>query len=88
MTRTQVIQSIITRYWLKSPFFAYNNMHVCISLQRFFNKAYQLTHIICMSRIILRVINNAFQLAYTMCMLPSIGLRPFNGAYQFQFANV
>jgi hypothetical protein len=41
-----------------------------------------------MSCISLRFLNNAFYLAYTIYMSFPIGLRPFNDAYQFQFANV
>jgi hypothetical protein len=33
-------------------------------------------------------LNNAFYLAYTICMPFPIGLRPFNDAYQMQFADV
>jgi len=36
----------------------------------------------------LRFLNNAFQLAYTINNTFLIGLRPFDDAHQFQFANV
>jgi hypothetical protein len=54
----------------------------------FLKKASQLAHTICMSCISLHFLNNAFYLAYTIHMSFTIGLRPFNDAYQFEFANV